>query len=174
MIVGSESTKKSYWKILFILTLYVLSFAISIPVFPKLIRVVCSNDESKAGFYYGLSLFTRYIIEFVSAPITGAIADVRGRKALLIFAFITLIIEFLLLAFLPYLIVFFLSRMISGIGDCGISIVYTIVSDIAFFNGDIIHEKYGQMGAVFGLSFLVSFTNLSSYPALQLYNLNHS
>ena len=45
---------------------------------------------------------------------------------MLLFSFAILTLDMLLLAFLPSLVVVYISKIISGLGDCTMSVAYTI------------------------------------------------
>ena len=65
------------------------------------------------------------------------------------------VVEYSLLAFFPSIAIIFITKVLSGIADCGISIGYTIGTDIAFYNDDEISTIYGYMGATMGLALIL-------------------
>lgn len=152
---SSSGDKKTYIYISLLVFLYGLSFSLSIPAFPKLTLLIFEGDSADSAFYYGLSMFVRYIVEFFFAPIMGTIADHFGRKYLLIMSYLVGTIEFMLLCAFPTLDVLFIARTMSGIGDTGVATSFTIFSDICFFNGDNLTEQFGKLSAFFALSFLI-------------------
>jgi DHA1 family tetracycline resistance protein-like MFS transporter len=94
-----------------------------------------NQNSSKSSFYYGGAAAMRYMIEFFSSPVLGTIADVKGRKGVLLLSFLSCATEFFLLALAPSIPMLFVARAISGLGDVGASTTYTIVTDIATYNG---------------------------------------
>jgi DHA1 family tetracycline resistance protein-like MFS transporter len=137
------------------MVLYVLSFSLTIPALPGLLLEIVNNDAEKSSYYYGAATSMRYGLEFFFQPMIGTFADISGRKSILCLSFLTVAGEFLLLAFFPGLTMFFCARAFSGLGDAGITSTYTIVTDIATYNGDIVTQKYGLIGAMAGLGFIV-------------------
>ena len=84
---------------------------------------------------------------------------ISGRKVMLLSSFAVLTFEMMLLAYFPSLAIVIISKAISGLGDCTMSVAYTIglssveflsitnhaflVTDISTINKDLITEKYG-------------------------------
>ena len=147
--------RKSYVGVSFLIFIYGLSISLAVPAFPKLTLSIVDGNESKAAYYYGLGTFVRYIVEFIFAPVMGTIADIKGRRPILLLSYIVNSSEYFLLALYPNLPMLFICRTISGIGDTGIATSYTIFSDIASYNYDDLTVKFGELSAVFGISFLL-------------------
>ncbi|KAJ1411337.1 major facilitator superfamily domain-containing protein, partial [Ochromonadaceae sp. CCMP2298] len=91
---------------------------------------------------------------FFAAPLIGTIADRKGRKTVLLFSFCVCASELFLLALFPSIPMLFLVRILSGL-DGTSSTIFTIVTDIASNNGDVVTQKYAYVGAMFGLAFIV-------------------
>jgi MFS family permease len=58
----------------------------------------------------------------------GTVSDVVGRKPVMLMGMLTLAAETVVLAFVPTLALVFVCRMISGIGDCTLSIAYAVLT----------------------------------------------
>eukprot|EP00601_Ochromonadales_sp_CCMP2298_P031618 CAMPEP_0173342768 /NCGR_PEP_ID=MMETSP1144-20121109/10405_1 /TAXON_ID=483371 /ORGANISM="non described non described, Strain CCMP2298" /LENGTH=232 /DNA_ID=CAMNT_0014289427 /DNA_START=171 /DNA_END=866 /DNA_ORIENTATION=- len=151
----AASVKKSYAVIMLLFMLYALSFSLVIPAIPGLVLELVHNNTSKSSYYFGGATAMRYLIEFFSSPVLGSLADVKGRKGILLVSFLTCSVEFFLLAFAPSIPMLFFARAVSGMGDVGASISYTIVTDIATHNTDVVSQKYALIGAMFGLAFTI-------------------
>src|SRR4026208_2082329 len=75
--------------ILFILItvlLDMLSFGIVIPVLPKLVEGFLSGDTAKAAVIYGLMGTAWALMQFICAPIQGALSDRFGRRPVVLLA----------------------------------------------------------------------------------------
>jgi len=151
----SNREKKSYFWICTIFMIYILSFSLVLPAIPGLILQLVHGDNVLSSYYYGISTFMRYIIEFITAPVLGSVADSHGRRPVFFTSLCICALEFFLLALFPSVPMIFIARGLSGLGDVGASTTYTVITDIATYNNDVVAQKYGLMGAMFGLAFII-------------------
>lgn len=148
-------TKKSYGTVCFLYGYYSIVFTLMIPVLPALMLDQTNDNSSHAAYLYGIASFVRYICEFFASPVMGSLADYKGRKPMLILAFLICAVEFALLFFFPSVGMIFVTRAMAGIGDCAQATCYTIATDIALFNKDIVTNPYGLISAMMGAGFIV-------------------
>lgn len=126
-----------------------------IPALPLLTLRISGGDAAKSSMLYGMASFTRYALEFFSAPVLGSVADVKGRKIVLVLSFLISAVEFVLLGLFPSIPMIFLTRAISGLGDAGVATSYAVVTDIAMHNGDIVSQQYSLLAAMTGIGFII-------------------
>eukprot|EP01039_Chlorochromonas_danica_P001690 gene1688-1844_t len=147
--------RKSYLPICFLYVLHGLAFTILIPALPLLTLRVSGGDAAKSSLIYGFASFLRYVLEFFSAPALGTVADVKGRKVVLLGSFFISAVEFFLLAAFPSISMVFVTRALSGLGDAGVATSYSIVTDLAIYNGDVISQQYSLLAAMTGIAYII-------------------
>lgn len=113
------------------------------------------DDSSKASLYYSCVTFVRYFFEICSAPVLGQVSDIYGRRLLFITSLLVSSFEGFMLALFPSIWVIFLTRMILGLGDCGIATAFTMSTDISVANGEDVTAGYGYLGAAIGIAFIL-------------------
>jgi len=94
-------------------------------------------------------------MDFLCSPFLGQLSDVKGRKIMFLISFAVCLLESVLLALFPSIETVFITRLLSGMGDAGIATAYTITTDIAIFNGDVVSQKFGYLGAMLGSAFIL-------------------
>ena len=132
---GQSNMTKSYFYVLLIFMIYSIAQCITIRM--------------------GISSFLRYLLQILSSPILGTLADLYGRKRLMILSLVVCFIELFVLGLYPTVFMLFVSRIMSGIGDATTVLTYIIVTDVCKHRGDNITQKFGLIGAIFGLSLII-------------------
>ncbi len=94
-----------------------MGVALILPVMPDLIGELSSLPNSRAAEIAGYLLFTFAIMQFLFAPILGALSDRFGRRPVLLLALLGFSIDYFIMAAAPTLLWLFVARAISGI--CG-------------------------------------------------------
>src|SRR6476620_7548543 len=141
--------------ILFILItvlLDMLSFGIVIPVLPKLVEEFLSGDTAKAAVIYGLMGTAWALMQFICAPIQGALSDRFGRRTVVLLSNLGLGLDYLVMALAPNVVWLIIGRTISGIASSSFSTAGAYIADVT-----PVEERaaaYGKIGMVFGLGFV--------------------
>jgi len=139
--------------ILITVMLDVLSFGIIIPVLPKLVENFMSGDTAYAAEIYGLMGTAWALMQFVCAPIQGALSDRFGRRPIVLLSNVGLGLDYIFMALAPNVAWLFVGRVISGIAA---STSRTADADTADVTPP---EKraagFGLMGAAFGLWYVL-------------------
>lgn len=151
----SEGKKRSYLPVILAYTFYAITYTIVIPALPGLTLKLCNDNSTHSSYIYGMANFARYISEFFAAPLLGTGTDIIGRKPMLLGSFIICGVEYALLAFFPSIPMLFATRIMAGLFDCSNPTVYTIITDLAFYNGDNVTTKFGLITALLGIGFVV-------------------
>jgi len=131
----------------------VLSFGLIIPVLPHLIEGFVGGDTALAAYWVGLFGTVFAAIQFVTAPIQGALSDRHGRRPVILLSCLGLGLDFIFMALansLPWLLV---GRIISGITSASFTTANAYVADVTA--PDKRAKSYGMIGAAFGLGFIV-------------------
>src|SRR6478672_6747758 len=79
----------------------VTGLGIIIPVLPDLIQGLTGGTLSEASQYGGWMLFAYAIMQFVCAPIMGALSDQYGRRPVLLASLFGFGFDYLLMALAP-------------------------------------------------------------------------
>jgi MFS transporter, DHA1 family, tetracycline resistance protein len=138
--------------IFFTLFLDILGLGLIIPVLPKLIEKFVSGSTSDAAFYTGVLTAVYALMQFIFAPILGSLSDQFGRRPVLLLSLFGLGVDYLLLAFAPNLIWFFIGRVIAGATSASISTATAYIADVS--SPEKRAQNFGLIGAAFGLGFI--------------------
>ena len=131
----------------------IIGFGIIIPVVPALIRDVSGLSHAQAAPWSGYLLMVYAIMQFVSAPIIGALSDRFGRRPLILFSLLGYAIDFTIMGFATSLTVLFIGRMFSGTFAATYATANAYIADIT--PPDKRAARFGMLGAAFGIGFIV-------------------
>lgn len=131
----------------------VLSFGLIIPVLPHLVQNFVGGSIARAAVWVGIFGTAFAAIQFVSAPIQGALSDRFGRRPVILLSCLGLGLDFVFMALassLPWLMV---GRIISGIASASFTTANAYIADIT--PQEHRAKAFGMIGAAFGLGFIV-------------------
>ena len=134
------------------LFLDILGIGLIIPILPKLIEEFCGGDVSRAARVFGWLAALYSLMQFVCAPVLGALSDRFGRRAVILWSLFGSWFDYLLLAFAPSLPWFFLGRIVTGISSANITAATAYIADIS--PPEKRAANFGLVGAAFGLGFI--------------------
>jgi DHA1 family tetracycline resistance protein-like MFS transporter len=130
-----------------------LALGIIVPVLPKLIIRFEHGDMSMAATQTGIFAFVWAAMQFVFAPVMGALSDRFGRRPVVLLSNFGLGCDYLLMAVAPTLSWLFLGRVISGITAASFPTANAYIADVTPPENRA--AKFGMLGAAFGLGFVV-------------------
>ncbi|HZF99279.1 MAG TPA: TCR/Tet family MFS transporter, partial [Pseudoxanthomonas sp.] len=131
----------------------VLSFGLIIPVLPHLVQDFVGGSVASAAVWVGIFGTAFAAIQFVSAPIQGALSDRYGRRPVILLSCLGLGLDFIFMALassLPWLMV---GRVISGIASASFTTANAYIADIT--PNESRAQAFGMIGAAFGVGFIV-------------------
>jgi DHA1 family tetracycline resistance protein-like MFS transporter len=134
------------------LFLDILGIGLIIPILPKLIEEFCGGNVSQAARVFGWLAALYSLMQFVCAPVLGALSDRFGRRKVILGSLFGSWIDYLLLAFAPSLPWFFLGRIVTGISSANITAATAYIADIS--PPEKRAANFGLVGAAFGLGFI--------------------
>jgi DHA1 family tetracycline resistance protein-like MFS transporter len=147
----SASAKGSVWFVLIAVFIDMVGIGIAIPVLPVLVGAYTESREMQA--YWNMVLMGAYgLMQFLCAPMLGAISDRFGRRPVLIAAIVGLGIHYFLIAISPSLWVMLIARLIGGITGASFSVANAYLADIT--PPEQRAKNFGLIGAAFGLGFI--------------------
>src|SRR5256714_3518621 len=142
-----------FWFIFGTVLLDMLALGIIAPVFPKLvIQLEGGNDVSAAG---ALGLFGTVwaAMQFVFAPVLGALSDRVGRRPVILVSCLGLGLDYAIMALAPTLGWLFVGRVLSGITASSFSTSFAYIADVT--EPDERAARFGLLGMAFGLGFIL-------------------
>lgn len=152
MTLPSENDEKLDFKkvapVLFIILIDLVGLSIIVPLMPLYAARFGANP-----LMIGILGSTYPAMQFIGAPILGALSDRFGRRPVLIVSQIGTLIGFLVLGFADSLWLLFLSRVIDGISGANISTAQAVITDVT--NEKTRTQGLGLVGAAFGVGFVL-------------------
>ena len=130
-----------------------LALGVMIPVLPKLLVQFENGDMASAARISGVFSFIWALMQFVFAPVLGALSDRYGRRPLILLSNFGLGMDCILMAVAPTMSWLFLGRMISGITAASVPTASAYIADVT--PPEERAGKFGMLGAAFGLGFIV-------------------
>lgn len=111
-----------------------------------------SPVDSVAGRYYGVLAAVYSLMQFIFAPILGALSDRFGRRPIILISLFGLGVDYLILAFAPNLAWLFIGRVVAGIMGASITAANAYIADISTPENRA--QNFGLVGVAFGLGFI--------------------
>lgn len=143
--------KWNYKIILATVTLDAVGIGLILPIIPRLLRDVGHTVD--IGWQMGLFLGLYAAMQFVCAPVLGALSDRFGRRPVLLAALAGATIDYLFMAGAPTLTLLFLGRAIAGITGASVSVANAYVADIT--PEELRARRFGHLSACFGVGFIL-------------------
>ena len=131
----------------------VLAFGVIIPVLPHLVEQLSGGSTSTASYWVGVFGTMFALIQFVTAPIQGALSDRFGRRPVILLSCLGLGLDFVFMALAPTLAWLFVGRIISAITAASFTTANAYVADITEPSERA--KSYGMLGAAFGVGFVI-------------------
>lgn len=122
-----------------------------IPILPRLLQQVAHTHNISP--YMGSMIALYALMQFVFAPILGALSDRIGRRPVLVMSMIGVAIDYMVMAIAPDLWMLFLGRAIAGITSANLSVASAYLTDIT--PPEKRAGRFGTFNAMFGLGFII-------------------
>lgn len=125
--------------------------ALIFPILPRLLRSMTGTDEISALFGAMLALYA--FMQFVFAPVLGVLSDRYGRRPVLILSLAGSVIDYLIMAFTPYLWLLFAGRAMAGLTAANTAVASAYLADITPEAERA--RRFGLLQACFGAGFVM-------------------
>ncbi len=129
-----------------------LGIGLAFPVLPKLIELFEGGDVARASVIFGLLASAYALMQFLLAPVLGALSDWYGRRPIILLALLGMGINYVLLGFAPNLLWLAAGRLISGAMGASFSTANAYLADIT--PPEKRAQSFGLVGAAFGFGFI--------------------
>lgn len=143
----------SLWVVLSSIMINMMGVGMMWPILPTLVDELTSGDVSYTAAVYGATAVVFSIMQFLCAPVMGALSDRYGRRSVMLAALLGLGIDTLLLAFAPSIIWVFLGRALGGVFGATYSIASAYITDT--MKQEDRAAGFGMLGAAFGIGFII-------------------
>jgi DHA1 family tetracycline resistance protein-like MFS transporter len=121
------------------------------PILPRLLEDV--THAQNIAPYIGIMTALYAIMQFIFAPVLGALSDNFGRRPVLLLSLAGAAIDYVVMAFAPHLWMLLLGRAIAGLTSANISVATAYITDIS--PEDTRARRFGLFNAMFGAGFIV-------------------
>ena len=139
--------------ILITLFIDILGIGIIVPILPDLVKELLGRDDApQAAVYYGVIISTYATMQFLCAPVLGALSDRHGRRPIILVSLFGLGTDYLIQGWAPSIGWLFVGRIIAGIMGASITTANAYIADVS--TPQTRARNYGYVGAAFGLGFI--------------------
>lgn len=138
--------------ILVTLFLDILGIGIIIPVLPGLVTSFTGGDASAAAPWYAALAAVYAAMQFLFAPLIGALSDRFGRRKVILASLTAFGASYLILALAPSLAWLFVGRVVAGITGATITAANAYIADVS--TPQTRARNFGFVGVAFGLGFV--------------------
>ena len=151
--LAAPARSASVWFVMITLVIDALGFGLVVPIVPALVLRLSGLSVSSASLWVGLLLTSFAVMQFVCAPVLGALSDRYGRRPVLLASLAGGGLNYLIMAWAPSLAWLFIGRMIAGATAASASTATAYIADVtppAQRAG-----RFGLVGASFGIGFVL-------------------
>jgi DHA1 family tetracycline resistance protein-like MFS transporter len=147
-----DGRRAAFGFIFITIVLDVLAMGIIIPVMPTLIESFMQGEQSDAVRMGSILALIWAVMQFICAPIQGALSDRFGRRPVLLVSMTGLGLDYILMALAPTLAWLIIGRALSGMTAASFSTANAYIADIT--PPERRAAAFGLMGAAFGIGFV--------------------
>lgn len=130
----------------------VMGIGLIIPVLPGLVKDLAGSEVAGAHTIGWLTA-AYAVMQFVFAPILGALSDRYGRRPVLLLSLFGMALDYLLLFFAPSLAWLFLGRILAGLTGASLTVANAYIADVS--PPEERAKNFGLLGATFGVGFIL-------------------
>ena len=130
-----------------------LGVGIISPIVPALVEKLAHLPANKAAPWVGALIAAYAMVQFLAAPLLGALSDRFGRRPVILASVTGLGADYLLLAYAPTLWWLFLGRLIAGATSANVAAATAYIADVTPKSERA--RLFGLIGATFGAGFVI-------------------
>jgi DHA1 family tetracycline resistance protein-like MFS transporter len=121
------------------------------PILPRLLEDVTHTPN--IALYIGIMTALYATMQFLFAPMLGALSDNIGRRPVLLISIAGAAINYVIMAFAPQLWMLVVGRAIAGLTSANVSVATAYITDIS--SEDKRARRFGIFNAMFGIGFII-------------------
>ena len=121
------------------------------PILPRLLEDVTHTQNIAP--YIGITIALYAVMQFIFAPMLGALSDNLGRRPVLLISLAGAAINYVIMALAPQLWMLLLGRAIAGLTSANVSVATAYITDIS--PEDTRARRFGLFNAMFGIGFII-------------------
>jgi DHA1 family tetracycline resistance protein-like MFS transporter len=121
------------------------------PILPRLLEEVTQSHNIAPTIGIMIALYAA--MQFVFAPVLGALSDALGRRPVLLLSLAGAAVNYLIMAFAPHLWMLLLGRAIAGLTSANVTVAMAYITDIT--PEDQRARRFGLFNAMFGAGFII-------------------
>ena len=128
-----------------------VGIGIIFPILPRLLEEVTHTQNIAPTMGIMIALYA--VMQFIFAPVLGALSDNLGRRPVLLISLAGAAINYVVMAFAPLLWMLLLARAIAGLTSANVSVASAYITDIS--PEDTRAGRFGLFNAMFGIGFII-------------------
>ena len=149
--VTASSRQRALFVIYATVALDAVGIGLIFPILPALLQDV--THAANVAPCIGVMTALYALMQFVCAPVLGALSDRLGRRPVLLLSLGGAAVNYLFLAFAPSLWMLLLGRAIAGLTSANVSVATAFLTDISHENQRA--RRFGLLNAMFGAGFII-------------------
>lgn len=150
-MIKFDRSKTAFGLILTTVALDAVGIGLVMPIIPRLLREVGHTGD--LGWRFGAFLGLYALMQFLCAPVLGAISDKAGRRPVLLVSLAGAAIDYVFMALAPSLAWLFVGRAIAGITGANMAVAQAYIADITPEAQRT--RRFGLFSAMFGVGFIL-------------------
>ena len=139
------------WFVFIAVFIDMVGLGMAFPVLPILVGEYTTSNAAQTHWAIALAV-TYALMQFLCAPLLGAISDRFGRRLVLIAAIVGLGVHYILIATASSLWIMLVARILGGVTGASFSVANAYLADIS--PPEERAKSLGLVGAAFGLGFI--------------------
>ncbi|QDV67008.1 Tetracycline resistance protein, class C [Rosistilla carotiformis] len=139
--------------ILITLFIDILGIGIIIPVLPELVKSFVQGSTADASWYVGVIGSVYALMQFIFAPVVGALSDRFGRRPVILCSLFGLGVDFIVQGLATNIGWLFAGRIFAGVMGASISTANAYIADVS--TADTRARNFGLVGVAFGMGFII-------------------
>lgn len=152
--VAAEPVRRAALAFIFVtVVLDMLALGVIVPVLPMLVLDLEGGDSAHAATVYGVFGTVFAAMQFVFAPVLGALSDRFGRRPVILLSNLGLGLDYVVMALAPSVAWLLAGRVVAGICSASFSIPGAYIADVT--PPERRAASFGLLSAAFGFGFIV-------------------
>ena len=130
----------------------IMALGMMLPALPKLVESLVPGDTAWAAQVFGVFGMAWGLMQFIGAPILGALSDRFGRRPVILLSNLGLGLDYILMALAPNLSILLIGRLIAGFTAATAATAFAYIADITPEENRA--TEFGKILAMFGIGLI--------------------